>query len=99
MDLDAFPIGCIINEYQIVLVKMQHNTPLKNTKAYAKNAKTCLNHLIDIWIMLGLVCITPMLQLSNTLIKFAQSNDVFSCNFLTIVKMVLKEFQLCHFKF
>jgi hypothetical protein len=72
----------VMNEYRTLLVKMLQDFQLKKEKAVVKNATTCLNHLIDVQIVLGLACIMPILKLANTLIKFVQANDAFVCDLL-----------------
>jgi hypothetical protein len=46
-----------MNEYRTLLVKMLEDSKLKKEKVQAKNATICLNHLIDIQIVLGLTSI------------------------------------------
>jgi hypothetical protein len=72
----------MMNEYRTFLVKMLHDTQLKNAKAYVKNATTCLQCLTDIQVVLSLATMMAMLKFSQTLIKFAQKNDAFVCDFL-----------------
>jgi len=51
--------------------------------------QTILNyeHLYDIHIWLGLVCILPLLEFVHALIKFAQSRNVFMCDLVVIIKV------------
>jgi len=44
-------------------------------------------HLYDIHIWLGLVCILPLLEFVHALIKFAQSRNVFMCDLVVIIKV------------
>jgi hypothetical protein len=78
----------VMNEYHTLLVKMLQDSQLKNAKAHAKNAEACLDHLIDIQIVIALSVCMPMLRLSNVLIKFAQKSDAFVCDFLNGVQVL-----------
>jgi hypothetical protein len=78
----------VMNEYCTLLVKMLQDSQLKNAKAHAKNAEACLDHLIDIQIVIALSVCMPMLRLSNVLIKFAQKSDAFVCDFLNVVQVL-----------
>ena len=61
-----------MNEYRILLMKILEDSKLKKEKVQEKNTTICLDHLIDIQIVLGLTSILPMLKLSQSLIKFVQ---------------------------
>jgi hypothetical protein len=74
-----------MNEYKTLLVKMLEDSKLKKEKVQAKNATICLDHLIDIQIALSLTSLLPMLRLSQSLIKFAQKQDTFVCDFLIAI--------------
>ncbi len=52
------------------------------------NQKVVLNyeHLCDIHILLGLVYILPLLEYVHVLIEFAQSKNVFVCEFVVPIK-------------
>jgi hypothetical protein len=77
-----------MNEYKTLLVKILGDSKLKKEKMQAKNATICLNHLTDIQIVLGLTSLLPMLRLSQSLIKFAQKQDAFVCDFLAAVQVI-----------
>jgi hypothetical protein len=77
----------IMNEYRTLIVKMHQDTTLKNAKQHVKNATICYDHLADIQIVMGLVALMPMLRLAKVLIKFAQSNEAFVCDFLAAVQV------------
>jgi hypothetical protein len=51
-----------------------------------KIATKAYNGLTDVQIIVGLACILPMLKATNTLMKAAQNNEVFVCDFLVEVK-------------
>ncbi len=52
------------------------------------NQQAMLNyeHICDIHIFLGFVCIFPLLDSVHALIKFAQSRDVFVCDLVVSIK-------------
>jgi hypothetical protein len=77
-----------MNEYRTLLVKMLEDSKLKKEKVHAKNATICLDHLTNIQIVLGLTSLLPMLRLSQSLIKFAQKQDAFVCDFLAAVQVI-----------
>jgi hypothetical protein len=44
------------------------------------------NHLTDIKIVVGMACLMPMLRGANKLMKLAQANDAYVCEYLIAVK-------------
>jgi predicted nuclease of restriction endonuclease-like (RecB) superfamily len=56
-----------------------------------KIAVKCFTHLVDVQTVLGLTCIMPMLQLTQSLMKYAQKNDVFVYDFLAREKILQKD--------
>jgi len=61
---------------------------MKMTLDNPTNQQAMLNyeHLYDIHIFLGLVCILPLLESVHALIKFAQSKNVFVCDLVVAIK-------------
>jgi hypothetical protein len=81
------PVVRIMNEYQTLIIKMHQDTTLNNAKQYVKNATISYDHLADIQVVVGLAALMPMLRLAKALIKFAQSNKAFVCDFLAAVQV------------
>jgi hypothetical protein len=50
-------------------------------------ARPTLEFLCDVKVVLGFMCIMPMLEVVHDLIKFAQKNDTFVCDFVGVMKM------------
>jgi hypothetical protein len=65
---------------KLLFVKMTLDNPT--------NQQAMLNyeHICDIHIFLGFVCIFPLLDSVHALIKFAQSRDVFVCDLVVSIK-------------
>jgi len=68
-------------EYKTLMVHM--NNDLNCVVA----TKTNLEYLCDIEVVMGLMCIMPMLKAIHALIKFVQACDTFVCDFVTVVKL------------
>jgi hypothetical protein len=51
-----------------------------------ESVKANLELLCDIKVFLGLACIIPMLECIRGFFKFVQTQDVFICDFVAIVK-------------
>jgi hypothetical protein len=50
--------------------------------------RTSLQCLCDVEVVMGFICIAPMLKAMHELIKFAQSQDlILFCDFTGVVKM------------
>ncbi len=49
-------------------------------------AKTNLQYICDIEVVMGLAYIMPLLELVHALIKFVQAHDTFVCDFVIVVK-------------
>jgi hypothetical protein len=50
-------------------------------------SKANLVNLCDVGTILGLPCVLPMLESINALMKFAQVNDVFVCDYIAVIKI------------
>jgi hypothetical protein len=73
----------LMNEYKPLLVKLHEDATVRRSKHIATK---CYSGLTDVQIMVGLACITPMLCTTNNLMKAAQKNDIFVCDYLAAVK-------------
>jgi hypothetical protein len=77
------PVVRVMNEFKPLLVKMNENATVRKPKALAVK---CWLHLTDVKVVVGMACLMPMLHLANKLMKLAQCNDVYVCDYLTVVK-------------
>lgn len=68
------PMKHVICEYHPLLMKMALDSP---TIALATSN---LELICDMESLLSLVCLVPMLEIVNVLVKFAQLHDIFVCN-------------------
>jgi hypothetical protein len=71
----------VLAKYKSFMIRM--NDDLGTIEA----ARPTLEFLCDAEVVLGLLCIMPMLEVINDLIKFSQSRDTFVCDFVGAVKM------------
>jgi hypothetical protein len=69
-------------EYKPLLVKFNACVTLKRPK---KIDVAYYSGLCDVQIVVGLACILPMLRVVNILMKAAESNDMFVCDYLIVV--------------
>jgi hypothetical protein len=51
-------------------------------KATRAKAKKVLDALLDPYVVLGMACLNPLLDCINTLVKFAQAQNVYICDFV-----------------
>jgi hypothetical protein len=72
----------VLGKYKSFVVKMHIDAP-KN-----KLARENLDLSCDLELVFGLPCILPMLEMVHTLIKYAQRQDVFICEFIDDVKSI-----------
>jgi hypothetical protein len=70
----------VLGKYKQFVVKMHIDAP-KN-----KLVRENLDLLCDLELVFSLSCILPMLEVVHTLIKYAQKQDVFICEFIDGVK-------------
>jgi len=68
-------------EYCTLLMKITLDAP---TISFTKS-NLCL--LINVEMLLGLNVVMPLLEVMHSLIKFAQLQDMFMCDFITTVKI------------
>lgn len=74
------PAKRILTQYPVLLYKMHLDAPT------LKTAQTNLEFLLDVQTLLGLACLMPMLEEMNRLIKFAQSRNIFVCDFVAALR-------------
>ena len=95
------PAVKVMNEYRVLLVKMQgdsvapkedaNGNAAKKDKGLMKLASKNLAYLCDFKILLGLVGLLPMLQSVHSLIKFSQSREVFVCDYVVAIQICVAE--------
>jgi hypothetical protein len=68
-------------KYRTLLVKMALDSPTN------QQAKLNYENLCDFQVLLGLVCILPLLEFVHAFIKFAQMKDVYMCDLVAIIKV------------
>ena len=95
------PLKQIMLEYKTLIVKMVEDVAVKNPNAKEKKASTkaCnnLDLLCDVGtLMLALPCLTPLLESVESLIKFAQSPNVFVSDYVAIVKICQTEIYMMY---
>ena len=75
------PLNWIMQEYKILIVKMAEDAAIKNPNAKEKEAsakaRNNLHLLCDLGTLLALLCLTPLLESVESLIKFVQFFDVY----------------------
>jgi predicted glycosyltransferase involved in capsule biosynthesis len=70
----------ILTKYKTIVIQ------IFNEQTSHDITKSSLELFCDVEVFLGLTCIIPMLELVQSLSKFAQNQDIFICDFVTIVK-------------
>jgi hypothetical protein len=75
------PLKRISAEYKTLIVKFAQDAPKES------GAKKNLTLLLDVATLLALPCILPLLECIQSLIKFAQSRNVFISDFIAAVKI------------
>jgi hypothetical protein len=78
----------IMNEYKPLLVKLKEDASVKNP---TKLSLKYFSGLTDVQIIVGLTCLMPMLRMANGLMKAAQKNDAFVCDYLTAIKIFQRD--------
>jgi hypothetical protein len=85
------PLKCVLGEYKTLIAKMCEDAVVKDPEPKAKEAKEkakCdLNLLYDVGNLLALPCILPLLESIDSLMRFAQSRDVFVSDYIAAVKI------------
>jgi hypothetical protein len=78
-------------EYKTLVVHM--NNDLNHVVA----TNTNLEYLCNIEVVVGLMCIMPMLEAIHALIKFVQAHDTFVCDFVIVVNCVVQKIYKLYF--
>jgi len=74
-------LKCVFKEYYYLLMKM-----VVDSVTVALTI-TNLDQIYDGQVMFGLACILPMLTIVHSIIKFAQLQDVFMCDFIVTISL------------
>ena len=95
------PSVCVMNEYRPLLVKMwlDSQVPLQDVtdqkvkveKKFMALARKNLDHLTDIQILLGLSGLLPLLRVVHSLMQFAQSREVFVCDYVSAIHLCIAD--------
>jgi hypothetical protein len=105
MDLLLDPLRRIMEEYKTLLVNMCNDAVVKEPKLTAKQrtAKDSARHnyslLCDLGTLLSLSCFMPLLEyveVLGSLMHFAQSNHVFVCDYLIVVRICQGELYMMY---
>lgn len=75
------PFKWVFNEYKRLVVKM--NDDVINTP----NARINYELLWNVEIVMGLICVLPMLEAVYSLNKLAQNKDTFICDYVAATKL------------
>jgi hypothetical protein len=59
-------------------------------------AKTTFEFLCDVEIVMGIICIMPMLKVVHEFIKFVQCHDTFVYDFVKVVKVCFVDLYTCY---
>jgi hypothetical protein len=79
------PAVRVMNEYKVLLVIM------KEMSSSLDVAQKNLNLLCDVQVLLGLSRLLPMLRCAHLLMQFAQSRDVFVCDYIAAIQVCQAE--------
>jgi hypothetical protein len=85
--VDLHVVAYSVGSYRILNFSDEDNDDM-NTMVVAK---TNMGYLSDIQMIMGLICIMPLLKVVHTLIKFVQGQNTFVCDFVTSVKICCVE--------
>ena len=87
------PLRRVLSEYKTLVVKMCEDSAVKEPaltqkqQASKESVRQNLDMLCDVGMLLVLLCLMPLLDCVNSLMKFAQSSDVFVSDFVAAVKI------------
>ncbi len=73
----------VLVEYKTLVVKMHDDLHIVVV------AKTNLQYICDIEVVMGLVYIMRLLELVHALIRFVHAHDTFMCDFVIVVKKLI----------
>ncbi len=80
--MDFHVVAYSVGSYRVLNFSDEDNDDM-NTMVVAK---TNIGYLCDIEMIMGLICIMPLLEAMHALIKFVQGQNTFVCDFLTFFK-------------
>ena len=91
----------VMNEYRVLLAKMVVDSLLpapdangksgKKNKLLMKLASHNLSFLQEFQVLLTLSALLPLLRSVHSLIKFAQSREVFICDYVASIQICISE--------
>ena len=93
MDQSLRALRRVLSEYKILVLKMYEDSTVKEPalipkqQASRETARQNLDLLCDIGTLFALSCLMPLLDYVNSLMKFAQSLDVFISNYVAAVRI------------
>jgi hypothetical protein len=79
-----------VGSYRILNFSDENNDDM-NTMVVAK---TNMGYLCDIEMIMGLICIMPLLKAVHTLLKFVQGQNIFVCDFVTSSKSCVELYNM-----
>jgi hypothetical protein len=89
------PLKRVLGKYKTLIAKMCEDAVVKDPKSKAKEviekAKRNLDILCDVGTLLASPCILPLLESIDSLMRFAQSRDVFVSAYVVVVKIYQAE--------
>jgi hypothetical protein len=89
------PLKRVLGEYKTLIAKMCEDAAVKDLEPKAREAiekaKHNLDLLCDVGTLLALPCILPLLESVDSLMRFAQSRDIFVSNYVAAVKICQAE--------
>jgi hypothetical protein len=75
------PTKIVMEKYRTLLVKMALDSPTN------QQIKLNYENLCDLQVLLGLVCIMPLLESIHALIMSAQMKDLYVCDLVVVIKV------------
>jgi len=79
-----------MEKYMTMLVKMVLDNPTN------QQVKLNYKNLCDLQVLLGLVCILPLLEFFHAFIKFAQMRDLYVCDLVATIKVNQVDIYMMH---
>ncbi len=91
--MDLHIVTYLVGSYRVLNFSDEDNDDMKMMVV----AKANMGYLCDIEMIMGLICIMPLLKAMHTLIKFVQGQNSFVCEFVTFVKICCVELYNMYF--
>jgi hypothetical protein len=86
------PLKRVLGEYKTLIAKMCEDAAVKDPEPkVTEKAKHNLDLLCDVGTLLALPCILPLLESVDSLMRFAQSRDIFVSDYVATVKICQAE--------